>query len=242
MTVLVSGTQFVRPARPQRQLLAHRSASATTAGPHPYLQPVRRTRFPPHLVPKVGYTLRIPLPTLIYRIRSQTLPLEQRSPASSLRLLSRLLWFSSLFPEFQAEPQAPSNVWRALSFTRNRTQHRGIDEASANRQALCAFWLATFGPNARDSRAFVEAANIAIRMKAQRHQHIGLPYQRLYPCKGHGRAAVAVARYLGRSFLPGAAQTPELPCAAAAYCRLTRKVRPRSGKRETRRVSSKTSG
>jgi transposase len=47
--------------------------------------------------------------------------------------------------------------------------------------------------------AFVEAANIAIRMKAQRHQHIGLLYQRLYPGKGHGRAAVAVARHLAEA-------------------------------------------
>ena len=47
--------------------------------------------------------------------------------------------------------------------------------------------------------AFVEAANIAIRTKAQRHQHIGLLYQRLYPAKGHGRAAVAVARHLAEA-------------------------------------------
>ncbi len=47
--------------------------------------------------------------------------------------------------------------------------------------------------------AFVEAANCAIRMKAQRHQHIGLLYQRLYPAKGHGRAAVAVARHLAEA-------------------------------------------
>lgn len=47
--------------------------------------------------------------------------------------------------------------------------------------------------------AFVEAANIAIHMKAHRHQHIGLLYQRLYPGKGHGRAAVAVARHLAEA-------------------------------------------
>ncbi len=47
--------------------------------------------------------------------------------------------------------------------------------------------------------AFVEAANIAIRMKAQRHQHIGVLYQRLCPVKGHGRAAVAVARHLAEA-------------------------------------------
>jgi len=47
--------------------------------------------------------------------------------------------------------------------------------------------------------AFVEAANIAIRTKDQRHQHIGLLYQRLYPAKGHGRAAVAVARHLAEA-------------------------------------------
>lgn len=39
--------------------------------------------------------------------------------------------------------------------------------------------------------AFVEAANVAVRMKACRQQHIGLLYQRLFPTKGHGRAAVA---------------------------------------------------
>ncbi len=47
--------------------------------------------------------------------------------------------------------------------------------------------------------AFVEAANVAIRTKAQRHQHIGLLYQRLFPTKGHGRAAVAVARHLAEA-------------------------------------------
>ncbi|MGC2162286.1 MAG: IS110 family transposase [Silvibacterium sp.] len=47
--------------------------------------------------------------------------------------------------------------------------------------------------------AFVEAANVAIRVKAHRHQHIGLLYQRLYPVKGHGRAAVAVACHLAEA-------------------------------------------
>jgi len=47
--------------------------------------------------------------------------------------------------------------------------------------------------------AFVEAANIAIRMKACRQQHIGMLYQRLYPTKGHGRATVAVARHLAEA-------------------------------------------
>ena len=47
--------------------------------------------------------------------------------------------------------------------------------------------------------AFVEAANIAVRTKAQRHQHIGLLYHRLHPAKGHGRAAVAVARHLAEA-------------------------------------------
>lgn len=47
--------------------------------------------------------------------------------------------------------------------------------------------------------AFVEAANVAVRMKACRHQHIGLLYQRLFPNKGHGRAAVAVARRLAEA-------------------------------------------
>lgn len=47
--------------------------------------------------------------------------------------------------------------------------------------------------------AFVEAANVAIRMKACRLQHIGLLYHRLYPVKGHGRAAVAVARHLAEA-------------------------------------------
>lgn len=47
--------------------------------------------------------------------------------------------------------------------------------------------------------AVVEAANIAIRTKIQRHQHIGLLYQRLYPAKGHGRAGVAVARHLAEA-------------------------------------------
>ena len=39
----------------------------------------------------------------------------------------------------------------------------------------------------------------AIRMKAHRNQHIGLLYHRLYPSKGHGRAAVAVARHLAEA-------------------------------------------
>lgn len=47
--------------------------------------------------------------------------------------------------------------------------------------------------------AFVEAANVAIRTKAHHQQHIGLLYQRLYPTKGHGRAAVAVARHLAEA-------------------------------------------
>lgn len=47
--------------------------------------------------------------------------------------------------------------------------------------------------------AFVEAANCAIRMKACRQQHIGQLYHRLYPTKGHGRAAVAVARHLAEA-------------------------------------------
>lgn len=47
--------------------------------------------------------------------------------------------------------------------------------------------------------AFVEAANVAIRMKACRQQHIGLLYHRLFPAKGHGRAAVAVARHLAEA-------------------------------------------
>ncbi len=47
--------------------------------------------------------------------------------------------------------------------------------------------------------AFVEAANVAVRMKACHHQHIGLLYQRLFPTKGHGRAAVAVARHLAEA-------------------------------------------
>ena len=45
----------------------------------------------------------------------------------------------------------------------------------------------------------MEAANIAIRMKACRQQHIGLLYQRLHPVKGHGRATVAVARHLAEA-------------------------------------------
>jgi transposase len=47
--------------------------------------------------------------------------------------------------------------------------------------------------------AFVEAANCAIRLKAHRQQHIGRLYRRLYPNKGHGRAAVAVARHLAEA-------------------------------------------
>jgi len=47
--------------------------------------------------------------------------------------------------------------------------------------------------------AFVEAANVAIRVKAHRQQHIGLLYQRLSPNKGHGRAVVAVARHLAEA-------------------------------------------
>jgi transposase len=47
--------------------------------------------------------------------------------------------------------------------------------------------------------AFVEAANCAIRLKAHRDQHIGLLYHRLFPTKGHGRAAVAVARHLAEA-------------------------------------------
>jgi len=36
-------------------------------------------------------------------------------------------------------------------------------------------------------------------LKAHRDQHIGLLYHRLFPAKGHGRAAVAVARHLAEA-------------------------------------------
>lgn len=47
--------------------------------------------------------------------------------------------------------------------------------------------------------AFVEAANCAAHLGAQREAHIGLLYHRLAPHKGHGRAIVAVARHLAEA-------------------------------------------
>ena len=47
--------------------------------------------------------------------------------------------------------------------------------------------------------AFVEAANCAIRLRGSQYRHACELYQRLQPLKGHGRAAVAVARHLAEA-------------------------------------------
>jgi len=56
--------------------------------------------------------------------------------------------------------------------------------------------------------AFVEAANVIARhRKALSHRHVARLYERVRQSKGHGRAAIAVARPFGRGHLldpPGA--------------------------------------
>lgn len=47
--------------------------------------------------------------------------------------------------------------------------------------------------------AFVEAANCAIRLRGPEYRHVRELYTRLQPSKGHGRAAVAVARHLAEA-------------------------------------------
>lgn len=47
--------------------------------------------------------------------------------------------------------------------------------------------------------AFVEAANCAIRLRGPQYRHARELYRRLQPGKGHGRAAVAVARHLAEA-------------------------------------------
>ncbi len=69
--------------------------------------------------------------------------------------------------------------------------------------------------------AFVEAANCALRFRGPQNRHVLELYTRLQPVKGHGRAAVAVARHL----------------AEAAYWMLTKKQDyrpPRPPKRPAR--------
>jgi hypothetical protein len=47
--------------------------------------------------------------------------------------------------------------------------------------------------------AFVETANCAIRLRGSQYRHVRELFQRLQPAKGHGRAAVAVARHLAEA-------------------------------------------
>jgi transposase len=47
--------------------------------------------------------------------------------------------------------------------------------------------------------AFVEAANCCIRLHGSQYRHVRDLYRRLQPSKGHGRAAVAVARHLAEA-------------------------------------------
>ena len=47
--------------------------------------------------------------------------------------------------------------------------------------------------------AFVEAANCAVRLRGPEYRHVRELFQRLQPSKGHGRAAVAVARHLAEA-------------------------------------------